>query len=131
MGGWEAERLAGRRLRYQFADSEPLYILLVPRLLRPGRLGGWEDCWLSVKVPTVVFGTLYIPLEPRFLRPGKLGRLGEWMAGWAAVNVPTSVFGTPIYTFRATIPEAWEARREKVEGLRRLENYRLGGLEKA
>ena len=38
-------------------------------------------------------------------------------AGWSAVNVARGVFGTPIYTFRATIPEAWEA----------WEDGRLGG----
>ena len=30
------------------------------------------------------------------------------LAGWG-VNVAKCPFGTPIYTFRATIPEAWEA----------------------
>ena len=51
---------------------------------------------------------LYVPLEPRFLRPGRLGRLGGWEAD---VKVPIVVFGIPIYTFRATIPDAWDAGR--------------------
>ena len=42
---WEAGRLAGCLLRYQRSRSEPVYIPLEPRFLRPGRLGwlgGWE-----------------------------------------------------------------------------------------
>ena len=38
-----------------------------------------------------------------------LGWLGGWEAGWPAVKVPTGAFGPPIYSFRAMIPEAWEA----------------------
>ena len=47
---WEAGRLAGWRLRYLATHSEPLYIALEPRFLRPGRLGwlgGWEAGWLG------------------------------------------------------------------------------------
>ena len=47
LGGW----LAGG-LTWQNERSEPLYIPLEPRFLRPGRLGwlgGWEAGWLAVK----------------------------------------------------------------------------------
>ena len=89
---WEAGRLAGRQagwlagsqLTYLASCSDPLYIALEPRFLRPGRLGrlgGWLAGRPAVNVPCDPFGTfiyVYIPLEPRFLR---LGRLGGWLAG--------------------------------------------------
>ena len=37
--------------------------------------------------------------------------LEAWEAGRLAVKVPCVRFGTSIYTFRASIPEAWEAGR--------------------
>ena len=45
LGGW----LAGV-LRAENVGSEPLYIPLEPRFLKPGRLGrlgGWEAGWLG------------------------------------------------------------------------------------
>ena len=112
MDGWEAGRLAGCQLTYLASRSEPLYIALEPRFLRPGRLGGWEAGWEAGWLAGRLAGSeltylaarsepLYIPLEPRFLRLGRLGWLGGWEAGWSAVKGPCVAFGTPIYTFRA------------------------------
>ena len=44
LAGWLAGgfRLEAGGLTHQRSRSEPLYMPLEPRFLRPGRLGGWE-----------------------------------------------------------------------------------------
>ena len=70
---------------------------------------GLEPLYISLESRFLSLGSWEagrcIPLEPRFLRPGKLG-------GWE------------VYTFRAMIPEAWEAG--KLAG--RLGGWKAGWL---